>query len=60
MKNRMLFMVFCFSLLGAVHALDFSGCEEKMFTVTAYYSPESGQVFYYKPTFQEEVILNGE
>jgi len=31
-----------------------------MFTVTAYYSPESDQIFYYKPTFLDEVILNGE
>ena len=46
--------------MNAVGAFDFSGCEERGFTVTAYYSPESGQVFYYKPSFQEEVILNGE
>jgi hypothetical protein len=31
-----------------------------MFTVTAYYSPETGQIFYYKPSFQEEITLNGE
>jgi hypothetical protein len=33
---------------------------EKTFIVTAYYSPESGQVFYYKPSYEEEKILNGE
>ena len=41
-------------------AIDFSACQEKMFTMTAYYSPKSGQVFYYKPTFEEEVTLNGQ
>ena len=60
MKKRLLWIVICSWLLSAVWAFDFSGCEEKGFTVTAYYSPESGQVFYYKPTFQEEVTLNGE
>lgn len=47
-------------LLGFTQAFDTSKCEERAFTVTAYYSPESGQIFYYKPNFQEEVILNGE
>ncbi len=60
MKKRLLWIVICSWLLSAVWAFDFSGCEERGFTVTAYYSPESGQVFYYKPTFQEEVTLNGE
>ena len=46
--------------MGAVGAFDFSTCEERAFTVTAYYSPVSGQIFYYKPSFQDEVILNGE
>lgn len=48
------------SMASAAGAFSFSGCEEKMFTVTAYYSPESGQAFYYKPSFQDEVTLNGE
>lgn len=43
-----------------VSAFELSGCQERMFTMTAYYSPKSGQVFYYKPNFVEEVILNGE
>ncbi|MEI6118483.1 MAG: hypothetical protein WCP92_04555 [bacterium] len=47
-------------MISITHAFDFSGCEERAFTVTAYYSPESGQVFYYKPTFLDEVTLNGE
>ncbi len=45
---------------GITSAFSFSDCQEKMFTVTAYYSPETGQIFYYKSSFQEEVILNGE
>lgn len=47
-------------ILGFSQAFDFSDCQEKMFTMTAYYSPQSGQIFYYKPTFWEEVILNGQ
>lgn len=47
-------------LLGFVNAFDTSNCEERIFTVTAYYSPESNQTFYYKPSFQQEVVLNGE
>lgn len=50
----------CPFVASITSAFSFSGCEERSFTVTAYYSPESGQVFYYKPTFQDEVILNGE
>ena len=60
MKKRILCIAICSSLVSVVSAFSFSGCEEKMFTVTAYYSPESGQIFYYKPSFQQEVILNGE
>lgn len=60
MKKLIVLIVVCSSLLGAVWAFNLSGCEEKTFTVTAYYSPQSGQVFYYKPSFQDEVILNGE
>ena len=44
----------------ATNLSDFSACQEKMFTMTAYYSPVSGQVFYYKPNFLEEVVLNGQ
>jgi len=53
-------ILMCISLMSAVGAFDFSGCEERAFTVTAYYSPASGQAFYYKPTFLDEVKLNGE
>jgi len=28
--------------------------------MTAYYSPKSGQVFYYKSSFLDEVTLNGQ
>ena len=46
-------------VVGLVWAFDFSSCEERWFTLTAYYSPETGQAFYYKPTLIEEEILNG-
>jgi len=60
MKKLILWISMFFFLVGAVHAFDISNCQERMFTVTAYYSPESGQVFYYKPNFVEEVMINGE
>lgn len=37
-----------------------SNCEEKVFVVTAYYSPKSWQAFYYKDTYEAEKTLNGE
>ncbi len=60
MKKSLCAIILCSCMIGAVSASSFSGCEEKMFTVTSYYSPENGQVFYYKPSFQDEVTLNGE
>ena len=60
MKKIFLLLAIMSFMVGFTSAFSFSGCQEKMFTVTAYYSPESGQIFYYKQTFQEEVILNGE
>jgi len=60
MKKIVLLSVILSFIVGFTRAFDISGCEERNFTVTAYYSPESGQIFYYKPSFQEEVILNGE
>lgn len=59
MKRGILWIIICLGM-STTQALDISACQEKIFTVTAYYSPVSGQSFYYKPTFQEEVILNGE
>ena len=35
-------------------------CEEVTFITTAYYSPKSWQAFYYKDTFEQEKVLNGE
>lgn len=58
-KIIVLFCVFI-GISGFVSAFDASSCEERLFTVTAYYSPEVGQIFYYKSSFQDEVILNGE
>ncbi len=61
MKKIFFSLLLISSLIASfVWAFNLSGCEERGFTVTAYYSPESGQIFYYKPSFQEEVILNGE
>lgn len=60
MKKILLSLSILSLFLGFTQAFDTSKCEERAFTVTAYYSPESGQIFYYKPSFQEEVILNGE
>ncbi len=60
MKKILLSLIVVSWILSFAGGFSFSGCEEKLFTVTAYYSPESGQIFYSKPTFQEEVILNGE
>ncbi len=60
MKKLLLFVTLCLSLISAVGAFNTSGCEEKMFTVTAYYSPKPDQIFYYKSTFHDDVVLNGE
>ena len=60
MKKIFLLFIVCILLSGFANAFDTSQCEERAFTVTAYYSPEVDQIFYYKPNFQEEVILNGE
>lgn len=60
LKKLLLWFIIIAWISSVASAFDFSGCEEKLFTVTAYYSPESGQIFYYKSSFQEEVILNGE
>lgn len=53
-------LILCGLFFWASSAFDTSWCVEKTFIVTAYYSPESGQVFYYKPSYEEEKILNGE
>lgn len=43
------------------YAYDFkANCEEKVFVVTAYYSPKSWQAFYYKDTYEAEKTLNWE
>ena len=60
MKKILLLLVISMWILGFAQAFDIAWCEERTFTVTAYYSPEPGQIFYYKPSFLDEVILNGE
>ena len=51
--------IFLFRGLGC--CFDFqANCEEKVFVVTAYYSPKSWQAFYYKDTFEAEKKLNWE
>jgi hypothetical protein len=59
---KKIFVLLCIfvSISGFVSAFDVSNCEEKIFTVTAYYSPKADQIFYYKSSFQDELILNGE
>ena len=48
-------------ITSLVQAYDFqSNCEEKVFVVTAYYSPKSWQAFYYKDTYEAEKLLNWE
>jgi len=37
-----------------------SDCQERVFIVTAYYSPKSWQAFYYKDSFEAEKALNWE
>jgi len=62
MKNSKIVIIFSFLILitSCSQAQSISWCQEKTFTVTAYYSPKSWQVFYYKPSLNDEVILNGE
>jgi len=38
---------------------DWTQCEKKTFVITAYYSPQHDQSFYYKENFKDEKILNG-
>ena len=48
-------------ITSLVQAYDFkANCEEKVFVVTAYYSPKSWQAFYYKDSFEAEKALNWE
>lgn len=59
-KKFIVSLFFVSLIVGFAWAFDLSDCEERVFTMTAYYSPKSGQVFYYKQNFIEEVILNGQ
>ncbi len=43
-----------------VSAFDWTQCEEREFVLTAYYSPQKHQAFYYKDTFEQEKKVNGE
>lgn len=46
-------------LLSSTYGFDFkTDCQEQTFVVTAYYSPEDNQAFYYKWDVVEEKILN--
>lgn len=44
---------------ASAFALDTSLCTYEQFKVTAYYSPEAGQDFYYRGNLTDEIILNG-
>ena len=58
-KNLLYFLISFLFFFSFSFAFDFqTDCEEKNFVVTAYYSPKSGQIFYYKDWYQSEVILN--
>jgi len=58
MKKIIVFVLLVL-IFGYVKAdIDWSICEKRTFTITAYYSPESDQLFYYKPNFEQEKILN--
>ena len=63
MKNLKIFIIFIaiFALFQFWYWFDFqANCEERVFIVTAYYSPKSWQAFYYKDTFEAEKALNWE
>ncbi len=60
MKKIGILSVVIIGMVSFTQAFNFSGCQERVLTFTAYYSPETGQAFYYQPTFQQEETLNGE
>ncbi len=48
------------ALFSTTYWFDFTtDCEKQTFVVTAYYSPEDDQTFYYKPSVEDEKTLNG-
>ena len=63
MRSLKIFIIIIaiFTLFQFCYCFDFqANCEEKVFVVTAYYSPKSEQAFYYKNTFEAEKTLNWE
>ena len=59
--SKYIFFLFCLFLFFWISlAFDTSWCIAQNFVVTAYYSPETGQAFYYKSSYEDEKILNGE
>ena len=63
MKNLKILISFVIVIMSISFwfAYDFkANCEEKVFVVTAYYSPKSWQAFYYKDTYEAEKTLNWE
>jgi len=57
-KVWFLFIIFI-AYFGFSLAFDIeTECEKRTFVVTAYYSPVSGQAFYYRPDYVQEKILN--
>lgn len=60
-KVNIAILLFSFLGISVVYSFDFqANCEERLFVVTAYYSPKSWQAFYYKDTFEAEKALNWE
>ena len=54
-----LFTLVVLWLFSSTYWFDFTtDCEKQTFVVTAYYSPEDDQTFYYKPSVEAEKTLN--
>lgn len=55
----LLFTLLLLSFCNITFWFDFTtNCQKQTFVVTAYYSPENNQEFYYKPSVEEEKTLN--
>ena len=59
-RNSLIITFAVFSILSFCQAIDLSGCQEQTFIVTAYYSPQTGQMFYTKESLAAEKVLQGE
>lgn len=56
--KKIFFFVILIGIFWFSYAFDIeTECEKRTFVVTAYYSPISGQAFYYKADYIQEKIL---